>query len=150
MSYEPALGPVDFTPWLGADCPECAGEHDLHWIVVGGESGSSARPFDVAWARRTVKACREAGVACFVKQLGANVRTRNDDNFTIDEDPPDPDWPSWPTNLVAGDRVEHNPDGVREEYQGAPVRVRLRDRKGGDMDEWPSDLRVRDYPEVRR
>ena len=26
----------------------------------------------------------------------------------------------------------------------------LRDRKGGDMDEWPADLRVREWPEVRR
>jgi hypothetical protein len=43
----------------------------LDWLIVGGESGHGARPFDVAWARSIVRQCREAGVACFVKQLGA-------------------------------------------------------------------------------
>lgn len=35
---------------------------------------NSARPFDIAWARSTVEQCKAAGVACFVKQLGANIR----------------------------------------------------------------------------
>jgi protein gp37 len=43
----------------------------LDWIIVGGESGPGARPFDVAWARSIVAQCRAAGVAVFVKQLGA-------------------------------------------------------------------------------
>lgn len=43
----------------------------LDWIIVGGESGPGARPFDLAWARSTIEQCRTAGVACFVKQLGA-------------------------------------------------------------------------------
>jgi protein gp37 len=30
----------------------------------------------------------------------------------------------------------------------APCKVRLLDRKGGDMDEWPRDLRVQQFPEV--
>ncbi len=30
--------------------------------------------------------------------------------------------------------------------QGAPVRIRLKDRKGGNMAEWPADLRVREFP----
>lgn len=34
-------------------------------------------------------------------------------------------------------------------YQGAPVRIRLKDRKGGDMSEWPEDLRVRELPGAR-
>ena len=29
-------------------------------------------------------------------------------------------------------------------------RVFLRDRKGGDMSEWPEDLRAREMPEVER
>ena len=29
------------------------------------------------------------------------------------------------------------------------VTLRLRDHKGGDMAEWPADLRVREYPTVR-
>lgn len=43
---------------------------DLDWIIVGGESGPNARPFDLAWARRIVQDCKAAGVAVFVKQMG--------------------------------------------------------------------------------
>jgi hypothetical protein len=35
------------------------------------------------------------------------------------------------------------------EYQGEPVRLRLRDPKGGDWSEWPEDLRVREFPAPR-
>jgi len=59
VSYEPALGPVDF-----------AGMEWLDWIIVGGESGPKARPFDTDWARTTIEQCETAGVKCFVKQLG--------------------------------------------------------------------------------
>ncbi len=85
VSYEPALGPVSFRDeWLGrgrcpthdtpsgfcsSDCPDLV--RGLDWIVVGGESGPGARPFDVAWARGVIAQCREAGVACFLKQAGA-------------------------------------------------------------------------------
>lgn len=65
VSYEPALGPVDFRSYL----PK------LDWIIIGGESGPGARPFDIAWARETIKQCRDAEVACFVKQLGARPYT---------------------------------------------------------------------------
>jgi protein gp37 len=44
----------------------------LDWVIVGGESGTGARPFDVACARSIVKQCQVAGVPVFVKQLGAS------------------------------------------------------------------------------
>lgn len=44
----------------------------ISWVIVGGESGSGARPFDLAWARSIVEQCRDAGVAVFVKQVGNN------------------------------------------------------------------------------
>lgn len=118
------------------------------WIIVGGESGAGARPFKIEWMRSAIEQCRVGGVPVFCKQLGANVRTRNDDNFTIDEEPPDPDFPYWPGDLVSADRLVDNPNGYREEHQGAPVRVLLRNRKGGDPSEWPADLRAREFPEV--
>jgi protein gp37 len=68
VSYEPALGPVDFEK-----CFPSGGYRDwqgLDWVIVGGESGHCARPFDIEWARSTITQCREASVACFVKQLG--------------------------------------------------------------------------------
>lgn len=43
----------------------------LDWVVIGGESGPRARPFDLKWARDILAQCRAAGVPCFVKQLGA-------------------------------------------------------------------------------
>lgn len=170
VSYEPALGKVDFGPWLPGcdpDCEECRRENEhiaeyrgtgrlplgrvtrerphrsgIDWLIIGGESGPGARPFDVEWARRAVKQCRSASVAAFVKQLGANIRERNDAGFDADMSPESSAW-TLPDPIG---QVEHNPNGFREEYQGAPVRIRLRDKKGGDMAEWPEDLRVREFP----
>lgn len=51
-------------------------------MIVGGESGPGARPCDVAWIRDVVRQCREAGTACFVKQLGAVPGYRNSEPFT--------------------------------------------------------------------
>ncbi len=52
--------------------PTTTFEHGIAWVVVGGESGRKSRAFDVAWARSIVVQCQTAGVAVFVKQLGAN------------------------------------------------------------------------------
>lgn len=112
-------------------------------VIVGGESGPKARPFSVAWARSIQAQCRGAHVAFFCKQLGANVRTRNDDGLTgCDES----DWPY----LEELRDIEEDPDGNGSlGYQGAPVRVRLRDSHGGDWTEWPADLRMREFPTVQ-
>jgi len=123
VSYEPALGPVTFRDWLTtrepitrfeAFTPEAKGAYPvaptelvrggIDWVIVGGESGPRARPFDLEWARSTVRQCQRAGAACFVKQMGSNA--------------------------VDGEQ------GV----------LPLRDRKGGDPDEWPVDLVVREFP----
>lgn len=106
----------------------------IRWVIVGGESGPGARPCDVAWVRSLVEQCRAAGVPAFCKQLGAHVLDRNDAGFDGD------DGDAWPADTC----VEH--DEVDTGFQGAPVRVRLRDRKGGDPAEWPEDLRCREMP----
>ena len=122
---------------LGYDCAR------LDWVIVGGESGAGARSFHIDWARTIVSACRSARVPVFVKQLGARVIDRNDAGFMGE-------WPeAWPDHIDIEDRVEHDLDGTRDGYQGAPVRVHLRSRKGGDPLEWPEDLRVREFPAVR-
>lgn len=87
---------------------EDIGELDLtgiDWVIIGGESGPGARPFDLAWARSILRQCREAGVACFIKQMGARPVL----------------------------------NGVAMEWH---------DRKGGNLIEWPQDLRVREFPPV--
>lgn len=64
VSYEPALGPIHFDRFL----VDAVG---LDWIVVGGESGRKARPFDMHWALDTVRQCRLSATAPFVKQMGS-------------------------------------------------------------------------------
>jgi protein gp37 len=147
VSYEPALAPVDFTrffEWTDQDGARV--NRGPHWVIVGGESGPKARPFDVAWARSTIKQCKAAGVACFVKQLGAHVIDRNDVGFDADmEHYADTGVPTneegWPSTVEVV-------DAGCDQYQGAPVRVRLADRKGGNMTEWPWNLRMREFPQV--
>ena len=114
VSYEPALGPVNFSAHGGIDCLDAKGL--LDWIIVGGESGPNARPFDLAWARSAIAQCRAAGVPVFVKQLGAR-----------------------PVDGDAGATVKRNGETIW------PT-LTLRDRKGGDWAEWPEDLRVREFP----
>ena len=53
---------------------EDLGEIDLtgiHWVIVGGESGSGYREMDHAWARAIRDQCQEKGVAFFFKQSAA-------------------------------------------------------------------------------
>jgi protein gp37 len=159
LSVEPILGAIQFkAEWLKGQfcgCPEethdytgggdrCFAEWSprLDLVIVGGESGPEARPDNVAWIRGVVEQCVAAGTKAFVKQLGAVVIDRNDVGFEAElVEPPDPE--AWPTPV----RVEENLDGTRDGYQGAPVRVHLRDKKGGDMSEWPAGLRVRELPD---
>lgn len=112
----------------------------LDLVIVGGESGPGSRACWTPAVRSVVSQCERAGVAVFVKQLGANVQDRNDAGFDGEE----PNH--WPDMDPAD--VEHDLTGYRDGYQGAPVRVHLRDRKGADMEEWPEDLRIRQLPEA--
>jgi len=125
LSVEPLLGPVDLMPWLdeeGYDAPGDGGEvrplPAVDWVIVGGESGPGARPCDVAWIRSVRDQCREAGTPCFVKQLGA-----------------------VPLEFRRVVGKEHGTP-----FSMAAANLRLRDPKGGDMAEWPEDLRVREFP----
>lgn len=89
----------------------------IHHAIFGGESGNrEPRPCDVAWIRRGVEQCRAQGAAPYVKQLGAHVVCK------IDE------WDGTPQANRWGD---------------GPLLV---DRKGGSPEEWPPDLRVREFP----
>ena len=65
-SAEPLLGPLDL--YLSKPSP-------ISWVIVGGESGSAARPMHLEWARDILEQCRQADVACFVKQLGHRPTT---------------------------------------------------------------------------
>lgn len=145
LSLEPLLGPVDLysalrggcgecganpASWVndGHDmcCPECLGaqrreQPRIHWLIIGGESGGSARPCDLAWIRDLRDQGRAAGVSVFVKQLGARAQD--------------------PINSIAGPELF-------VPGEAAPIVAgRLLHPKGGDPAEWPADLRVREFPQ---
>lgn len=144
VSYEPALGPVDFLRWLQPLVDSSVERTPrLDQIIVGGESGPGARPFNVAWVRSVVRQCRPVGCAAFCKQLGA----RPFDGYLS------------PVELVGSGKGRPRPVGqplteamATEALSALPVAkavprfLQLRDRKGGDMAEWPEDLRVREFP----
>lgn len=83
LSLEPLLGPIDMQgPGKGGWMPDYPSRPGwdprgcrsfIGWVIVGGESGPSARPCNVEWIRDVVRQCREGVVPVFVKQLGANV-----------------------------------------------------------------------------
>jgi len=129
ISVEPMLEQIDLCLTAGSEVSGAEGAaRGIHWVIVGGESGPGARPFDIAWARSVIAQCREAGVACFYKQAGCNVIVRD-----VDDMGPD-DYRAW-------DDVHRG-----EPFPPEGVRLRLRSPKGGDPSEWPEELRVREFP----
>lgn len=99
VSFEPLLGPIDanrarVTPSLSLW---------IDWAIIGGESGKGARPCNVQWIRQLTSQCQTAGVAVFVKQLGAQVQVRNKAFDFIDtvrlHDRKGGDWSEWPEDL---------------------------------------------------
>lgn len=133
ISLEPLLEEVTIWAYLKGELRDRslvalggAPMHGLDWVIVGGESGNGARLFDVTWAEDIVRQCRDANVACFVKQLGAVPFDSRESDRTTDEP---------------------HPQGAAHD---ASCRLDLSDRKGGDMAEWPEPLRVRQFPEVSR
>ncbi|MEY5060380.1 MAG: hypothetical protein RIS45_301, partial [Planctomycetota bacterium] len=151
LSVEPLLGHVDleFQPKACPSCGRgdfitttrtkgadticgCAGERcadapllpTIDWVIVGGESGAHARPCDVRWIESVVTQCKAAGVPVFVKQLGARV---------------------WAQDRPAPYSREE-PHGRLIEAAPPDYLFSFKNRKGSDPEEWPSYLRVREWP----
>jgi len=85
LSLEPLLGPLPSLDLTGID-----------WVIVGGESGSGARPMHPDWARSLRDQSKEAGVPFFFKQWGEYLPV------------PVVDDPGF-----SGGRVFEHPKGVR-------------------------------------
>jgi len=87
VSAEPLLGPIDLDQYLHHQWGERWPREELHWVIVGGESGPGARLMDPAWGRSLVEQCQAADVAVFVKQLGsAHGPAKGSDMTTWPED----------------------------------------------------------------
>ena len=108
VSNEPALGPLTRLRDAVGSLP--------HWVIVGGESGAGARPFDVSWASDVVRLCRAASISPFVKQLGAKphrggvpIALADKHGGDVTEWPGgvarDREWPADPMGVVGALRV---------------------------------------------
>lgn len=95
LSLEPLLGDIDLTrldlsPDTAFDClsrkiltpgAQEIGHAKINWLIIGGESGTNARPCNVDWIRLLVAQGKKAGAATFVKQLGAVPYTMDATKF---------------------------------------------------------------------
>lgn len=119
FSCEPLLSPIWFPSLRGID-----------WVIVGGESGAEdkVRPLDLDWIDGIIQQCRAYGIAPFVKQLGAWIEATDVDSIC-----PADVFP-WEVRRSQG------------RLGPFKARLHLKDPKGGDPDEWPEDLRVREFP----
>ena len=79
LSVEPLLGPIGRLPLAGID-----------WVIVGGESGPSARPMRAEWVRTIRDRCIQRRVPFFFKQWGGvnkKATGRTLDGHTWDQMP---------------------------------------------------------------
>lgn len=154
LSCEPLLEPVDLRQHLLLDDPTdplgLDAVRGIDWVIVGGESGSGARPFDLAWARSIIAQCRADRTACFVKQLGHNRECDWEGPFF---------GATYPDAQCSGGvLLDLDSAGPGEPLAVSDVPCpackgsgyRRYADAGADPAEWPEDLRVREFPEARR
>jgi protein gp37 len=150
VSAEPLLGSIDFrklnngggetydaltatvTTHRG-DSFRTSDTRPLDAIITGGESGTGARACNVEDIRFIGRQCLDAGCCWFNKQLGSSV-VRHVKKTAAQM--------LFPQGVPAGAIVE----GSFESYMTLP----LNHPKGGAMNEWPADLRVRQMPGVAK
>lgn len=103
ISAEPLIGPINLNHVnVGGEIPllrSCVSGDGrrLNWVIVGGESGSKARPFNIEWADDLVAQCSAADVPCFVKQLGSMPMS---DGYPLElSDRKGGDETEWPARL---------------------------------------------------
>lgn len=112
VSYEPALELVNFhaiqIPGAkeGLRFSSLVHAHDerygssdnlLDWIVIGGESGAGARPFEVGWVYSLLEQVHDTECTIFPKQLGAKPTLHGVPMLLTDPAGEDPS--EWPERL---------------------------------------------------
>jgi protein gp37 len=69
VSAEPLIAPINLQQSFNIPIGREYVHSRIDWLVVGGESGPSARPFDPQWGRDLLQECRDADIAFFMKQM---------------------------------------------------------------------------------
>lgn len=148
LSIEPMLGPINLDEippqrlhgplshycqrhFPRKDCGCDRQQPGIHWIICGGESGAHARPLDMQWVRSIVQQCKAANVPVHVKQMGRTP-------FFGDE------GAGWAYDFFGGGDNHWRPDYRTPD--GELGVCEFRDREGRDINEWPEDLRVQQFP----
>lgn len=80
LSCEPLLGPLNLVPYFPVDDSESP---KVDWVIVGGESGPSARPMAEEWVTTIRNDCAWFGVAFFFKQWGGVGNKRGGDQALL-------------------------------------------------------------------
>lgn len=105
LSCEPLLERIDLSAFMSGPYVGLPGDvvHEnfnagIDWVIIGGESGPGARPFDAAWARSLRDQCKGAGVAFFMKQFGPRALIGNQ-TWLKSRDRAGGDPAEWPADL---------------------------------------------------
>ncbi len=134
LSMEPLLGPVDLNATPAGDilcrCEGCVSmtpDTRLDWVIVGGESGTGARPMHPEWARDLRDKCAAAGVPFLFKQWGEWTPGENVTAHTGTVQTAllfDNKWHIWRENLASfGGHVDDEPDLYRVGKKAAGRRL---------------------------
>lgn len=83
VSFEPLLAPI-----IDPDLT------DIHWAIIGGESGPRARPMETWWVEELHDACERQGVVFFFKQWGGKRKKQTGRLFK------DRTWDDYPSAAV--------------------------------------------------
>jgi len=90
-----ALAGLSVPPDGGPPLPNPNGK--VEWVIVGGESGPSARTMDIGWVEEIVSGCQQTGTPVFVKQFGSAPSVDGGPLRLIDKKGGDP--AEFPDNL---------------------------------------------------
>ena len=147
LSYEPALGPLDFSghrlEWIAPFKETDAMLNRtprLDLIIAGGENHPDAMDCNVNWFRKLLRQCKPEGTRVCIKQLGTHP---------FEVDPIEDDLA-----LDASYDEEADPADVAAMAAASVRKIKVSDRAGAIMEEWPEDLRVQEslefgYPDAQ-
>ena len=87
LSMEPLLGTVDLERTLTRKHDDFTADwlDFIDWVIVGGESGSNARPMHPDWAKSIRDQCVDAGVPLFFKQWGEWIESNKENRLVANQ-----------------------------------------------------------------